>query len=142
MGSEEWRNGGMGERGSWLVASDLIHCFADGAGSGGKLGVGSVADVDKADLVVLAIAAADEGLVAVLEPVRANEERVAERAFDDAAEASAAFALVADRAEARREHPAVHCAEVEFGVQDRTVKSRGGIGAFAEDRDAVDVGVH
>ena len=74
--------------------------------------------------------------------VRAYEERVSKRTFDNAAETSAAFALVADRTEAWREHPAVHRAEVELGMQDRAVKGRGGVGAFAEDGDAVDVGVH
>ena len=57
-----------------------VHVLADAAAGGDDLGVGRAADVDEADLVVLAVAAAGRRLILVLEPVRADDDGIAQRA--------------------------------------------------------------
>ncbi len=59
-----------------LRHSNRIHFLTDLAAGLDNLGIGGVADVDEADLVVLAVEAAGKGLVAELEPVRAHDNRI------------------------------------------------------------------
>ena len=98
-----------------------VHGVADGAGGGAKFRIRAVCSIDEAALVGFAVAAADERLVAPLEPVASDDERMRERAFHEARVVSAALRLVAHGAEARLEHPAIHASKVEFADEYRLV---------------------
>src|SRR5690606_8955464 len=69
------------------------HLFTDLAGGRGELGVGRVGDIDEADLVAFAVPAAGERLVAELEPVRADDVGVDQRALKEAGVGERAFLL-------------------------------------------------
>ena len=66
------------------VIALLVHRLADGAGGASELWVRTVADVDEADLICLAVAAPEKRLVAVLEPVAADYQRMLQTSFHEA----------------------------------------------------------
>ena len=92
--------------------ANAIHFLADLARGGAKRGVGPVAAIDEAALIRFAVASPYERLVAILEVVAPDEERVPKRAFHEARVGAAALRLVAHGAEASPEHSAVHAAEM------------------------------
>src|SRR6266508_5305300 len=81
------------------------------------LGVGLVGDVDKTDVVILAIVAAARRLVKPLEPMRANQSGMRGTLLDIIAVAVGAVFLIHFLPKSRRKS-AARRADMEFADQD------------------------
>lgn len=99
-----------------------VHFGGDFAARFEHFAVGGVGDVNEADLVVFFVeGAAGERFVHELEPVGADELRVAGGFEEVVAVGPGALGLVSDGDEAGMEHAAVEGAEVEFADEDGEV---------------------
>ena len=97
----------------------VVHVLSDLPRGAAEVRIRPVADIDEPDLVRLAVAASEQRLVAVLEPVAADDARIAESALHEAGERPRALLLAPHGTQPRLEHSAVEAAEVELSDEER-----------------------
>ena len=98
-----------------------VEIFADDTGRLDHFRVWAIAAVDEADLIGFAVAAADEGLIAVLEVVATDDMRVLHSTLDEAPESPGPFGLVGAGSRTTGSHAAIGAAEIERTDQNRFV---------------------